>query len=1559
MSDQPPPLPTSSARNRSMSVREPSNSNLRREVLLSHSSSPTHHGSVSSTSLAQRLDLASLASSSASTTSPTAGSNPQSRNFQMSSSPVSNSPRSGSGSRNPSPYASPRLSGSGAGILNESPRTRSRSRTVAGGQGAISGARERDSSPLSIRTDSTGSALNTSSSVLGSGGASAGSAAGSAGTLLVSSRRRRVKKRKTEEEVETPTAADTNANNNDNDNDSDVADGAGMLGGSRDRLASGSRQSLPLLGGERKSRRLQMESVVEEDSGDESEDLWDETQPLKPVVISENSSPKRKGSLTKKKKKSGDANPSVALPRDQKGKGKMKSGKDEEWGEVDDEEENENDRSDDLLAPGSSEIIIERPVVEPPRALSAEPLLVRGPPPKESMLSDIKSRVEDGLYDAVDPTMGERIQRPLFWYDSLDPDAQSPLDAYPTHSVVHPIGSSSSALGNASVNASAVSAVSVAGIDSSATMGFGSGNVAEEYTMLVDIKEIQFHNHPLFGFQKRCGLQIEKLFAEFHARQQSRMADYHKEAISALRKAYVEARDNIQAPGSAHVSTEERLARMHQLRADLVRSRTERDIEIGKDSSLVRKILMLWKELKGAQKVDGFIGSTVRCKFKRIPVSDDEIQSEKLDLEHQVEEAIDEAFFRKAAAASQGSGDDDAVSKPDRKTLRQQFASEKFRLRVRNPTDDHIFPIMYSVPVSPIEECTAEERNRRNELSRSKFFVSLIVNNRAAGRSRELRINDRGFLEVAEIFTVKVQSFPQSIAVKVDGTNFDSPPVFIGVPFDGTISFSQGTVKVKSFWEDETRAPSARGNELMPLARDLVDVDPNDPRYAWALKAGKLKVSHAGRSSEPAEPEFSVAPPMSLLPPGAEDPFEILATKQQKADNDREREIVDSEFVRNVRGNAIAQKSEASSFARVQELIQELQFPTWRSVTSFFSRVFATRRRLRPSRRRREVATIRPSCCTLLVQIGRGAAFPKRRFQVDSGFEGVNMGAASAVAQASHATPARARQRAGTRFMRNVPSDVDNRVKATVDEPETEEPEEPEDISLLHPFVEVTFQGKRARTSSSQGSRPLFNETVQLPFNPPNDDYSPDVLRLVREEIFINVYDEVTSELVMDERDTNLFYERRERRYLGNLKIPFSTVYANRKVEGTFRLDVPPVNLGYEAEADLEEDPKLSIYVTLEPTLELFEDEDEEPPTVEDARLYGYAMRWTNSLTEKFRGRREICCFANDLKGRSVLVCRYVRPQEPPKDVRDSLIKIVRFVSCIPFLEDAMSFENRADVWLTSQQFLKLRAGDWEEHAVLLCNYFLFMKKKAYVVVGRGIPEGDTCYVLTVEQNVNGDPELTFWNAATGQSFASDDPFIPLRSVGTVFDAENVYANVQSADFPGSMEYDFENAKHWAPLFTDHFPRPEVVESVQQAIMKYEPTPAMFREELETDLSSTLMRCLEKWRSGRGSTKWHRHACKKLSTLLEAFEKDRQGIPFSIQEHYSALSSLFAGYYMQGFPICIPWTDKDSVIEAVFNTDVHSSGSKDVEFAIGVYAATFPNKVAAIWVYLATLTPRR
>ena len=45
-----------------------------------------------------------------------------------------------------------------------------------------------------------------------------------------------------------------------------------------------------------------------------------------------------------------------------------------------------------------------------------------------------------------------------------------------------------------------------------------------------------------------------------------------------------------------------------------------------------------------------------------------------------------------------------------------------------------------------------------------------------------------------------------------------------------------------------------------------------------------------------------------------------------------------------------------------------------------------------------------------------------------------------------------------------------------------------------------------------------------------------------------------------------------------------------------------------------------------------------------------------------------------------------------------------------------------------------MMVGSETEHAVLLSNFFAYIGKKAFLIIGQGVPEGDTAYVMTVEE---------------------------------------------------------------------------------------------------------------------------------------------------------------------------------------------------------------------------------
>ena len=120
--------------------------------------------------------------------------------------------------------------------------------------------------------------------------------------------------------------------------------------------------------------------------------------------------------------------------------------------------------------------------------------------------------------------------------------------------------------------------------------------------------------------------------------------------------------------------------------------------------------------------------------------------------------------------------------------------------------------------------------------------------------------------------------------------------------------------------------------------------------------------------------------------------------------------------------------------------------------------------------------------------------------------------------------------------------------------------------------------------------------------------------------------------------------------------------------------------------------------------------------------------------------------------------------QAPPPEL-DTVGKVVRFVSLIPYVSDAAVYEGRLHVWNTSDAFFATLWGDEEEHAVQLCNFLLAMGRDCFVVVGNGIPEGATAYVLMVESGAGDALDTNYLiNPVTGRIFDARDVHCPLKA---------------------------------------------------------------------------------------------------------------------------------------------------------------------------------------------------
>ena len=73
------------------------------------------------------------------------------------------------------------------------------------------------------------------------------------------------------------------------------------------------------------------------------------------------------------------------------------------------------------------------------------------------------------------------------------------------------------------------------------------------------------------------------------------------------------------------------------------------------------------------------------------------------------------------------------------------------------------------------------------------------------------------------------------------------------------------------------------------------------------------------------------------------------------------------------------------------------------------------------------------------------------------------------------------------------------------------------------------------------------------------------------------------------------------------------------------------------------------------------------------------------------------------------------------------------------------------------------------------------MGKKSFLVLGKAAPEGDTAYVLSVEEN----GEQWLWNATTAEHFNISETFCPLESVYAIVNDGKLIVLLFGSSHPG------------------------------------------------------------------------------------------------------------------------------------------------------------------------------
>jgi len=324
--------------------------------------------------------------------------------------------------------------------------------------------------------------------------------------------------------------------------------------------------------------------------------------------------------------------------------------------------------------------------------------------------------------------------------------------------------------------------------------------------------------------------------------------------------------------------------------------------------------------------------------------------------------------------------------------------------------------------------------------------------------------------------------------------------------------------------------------------------------------------------------------------------------------------------------------------------------------------------------------------------------------------------------------------------------------------------------------------------------------------------------------------------------------------------------------------------------------------------------------------------------------------------------------------------EVTRFVSLVPFLSDIDVFGRHADVWATCAQTLDMGAGDFEEHALLLLNYLMWLNLPDnggsgiwddYLVLGSTHDSGESAWVLRYYARTN---QVVLINPCSGRSYLGLDATCPLNNIGMLANGKNCFANVQGSGQPWRMRFDVTSTRDWMSMWK---PGSDIIPpaSIQEPIVYTAPNEA-FVEQLQDDVAERLQREFQNWRrsSGHPSCRLTLKFTDKLSMLLEELEQisASQGAPPGtgdggvgaravagiIMDHTNQLSASLSRHELFGFPLCVPFRDLSDVVEHVKHVGLHNTEADNVEFAIECKIVAYANYVMAVWVYLLAIRPK-
>uniref|UniRef100_A0A182NBZ2 C2 domain-containing protein n=1 Tax=Anopheles dirus TaxID=7168 RepID=A0A182NBZ2_9DIPT len=526
--------------------------------------------------------------------------------------------------------------------------------------------------------------------------------------------------------------------------------------------------------------------------------------------------------------------------------------------------------------------------------------------------------------------------------------------------------------------------------------------------------------------------------------------------------------------------------------------------------------------------------------------------------------------------------------------------------------------------------------------------------------------------------------------------------------------------------------------------------------------------------------------------------------------------------------------------------------------------------------------------------------------------------------------------------------------------------------SNVRPYITVSLKDRIFRTSAADGTAPTWNEQLEVPLDCGTDQ--------IRKHLHIDLYDEYMEDLLEDDRARPTeVYQRISSRWLGQLRIPISTIYLNQRLEGTFEIKTPPILFGYDRQMqgskqtsdivadsygtpiglvgggggatslpDMRELTHVTLFISLEPLIERPALDTGSLECVELERIRTRIYLWYDEYRHEFPTRAIVPPLVTLLGGKRICATRLLGPLPIPFAIDElSEAMIRRYVSLIPVHYSVDPCSQLSGIWLTNKEILTMMCASPKDLGVLLGCFYLQLGYEVWLIFGNSVLMGDTTFVLLLDGG-----EFFIVDPGSGRKYSSTDTYCPLNRIYLIVGPGNVWGNIQKEHRVFLTQLDVRKSGYWRALFS-RFHEPPVGCVQVDSFPFREALPA---QELQRAIERKLMRKIASWRTHR-KTVWNRFISDHLRSTLICLERDTC-METGTESYADNFNQMFVSYKVHGFPINLPYNNLSTIVANVKGTGIHLNSEATVEFALGVYVKDYPCNVYSVWIFLMSLVPR-